>query len=81
MNTCVVIPHFEHGALLPGVLAGLERFELPVIVVDDGSKATTRVGLADLAERYAWLEVVYRDSNGGKGAALKAGYRRAIERG
>jgi glycosyltransferase involved in cell wall biosynthesis len=81
MNPCVLIPHFEHSELLPGVIADLERFGLPVIVVDDGSGTAARNRLGELADSCDWLEVVYRPSNGGKGAALKTGYRRAVERG
>lgn len=81
MSTCFIIPHFEHAELLTGVIAALERFGLPLIVVDDGSGPAAKQRLAELAERYGWLEVVYRPANDGKGAALKTGYRRAVERG
>ena len=81
MSTCFIIPHFEHAELLPRVIAALERFGLPLIVVDDGSGPVAKQRLVRLAERYDWLEVVYRPTNDGKGAALKTGYRRAVERG
>ena len=81
MNTCIVIPHFEHAGLLPGVVAGLEQYGLPIIVVDDGSSAETCAQLSVLAETTHNLELVLRRSNGGKGAALKTGYRRALELG
>jgi len=83
VKTCIVIPHFEHSELLPGVIDGLKPFDLPVIVVDDGSSATTRERLARLAAASTDtdVEIVTRPSNGGKGAALKTGYRRALQRG
>lgn len=81
MNVCFLVPHFEHAGLLPGVVAGLEAYDLPMLVVDDGSSAATRDRLAELAASHPRLEIVYRDTNGGKGAALKSGYRRARELG
>ena len=76
-----MIPHFEHAGLLPGVVAGLEQYGLPIIVVDDGSAADTRSQLGAMAEKSHDLQLVFRPSNGGKGAALKTGYRRAFELG
>lgn len=49
---------------------------LPVLVVDDGSKDRT----ADAAEE-AGAEVLRQQPNQGKGAALRAGFRHALERG
>ncbi len=81
MNTCFIIPHFEHAGLLPGVIAGLLPHDLPIIVVDDGSSSATRERLAKLGRTNERVSIVQRDENGGKGAALKSGYREAALRG
>jgi glycosyltransferase involved in cell wall biosynthesis len=59
-----------------GAVIGEARQHLPVIVVDDGSSD----GTADVA-REAGATVVEQRPNQGKGAALRAGFRRAIDDG
>lgn len=81
MKVCFLIPCFEHGAPLRRVLAKLERFHLPCIVVDDGSGAETQAALAAACAELPWLSVHRLPENAGKGAALMAGYRVAASRG
>ncbi|MBB8010781.1 glycosyltransferase, partial [Escherichia coli] len=47
-SPCVLIPCYNHGAMMPGVLARLKPFNLPCIVVDDGSDAATQQQLDNL---------------------------------
>jgi glycosyltransferase involved in cell wall biosynthesis len=80
MNPCALIPIFDHPHTIEKVMAELPP-ELPCLIVDDGSGEDTReaVRRAIGARVDAW--VVRRDRNGGKGAALKTGYRAAFARG
>jgi glycosyltransferase involved in cell wall biosynthesis len=71
----VVIPAYQAAATLAAVVEASARY-LPVLVVDDGSTDET----ADLAEA-AGAEVLRQVPNQGKGAALRAGMRRALARG
>lgn len=50
---------------------------LTVIVVNDGSDAPTSDLLEQLSGRHDFLELVVRKANGGKGAAVKTGLRKA----
>jgi len=75
----IVIPCFNHGAMLREALASLEEVRnenlLEVIIVDDGSsEAETIRILKEVAE--AGYKVVSQP-NGGLGAARNAGIRRA----
>lgn len=73
-----VVPAYNAAATVSDVLAGL-RAALPhavVVVVDDGS----RDGTGDAARPHADA-VVRFDRNRGKGAALRAGFARALEAG
>src|SRR6059036_2597760 len=75
----IVIPCFNHGAMLREALASLEEVRnenlLEVIIVDDGSsEAETIRILKEVAE--AGYKVV-SEPNGGLGAARNAGIRRA----
>ncbi|HEX5012619.1 MAG TPA: glycosyltransferase family 2 protein [Candidatus Limnocylindrales bacterium] len=70
-----LIPGYNEGPRIAAVVRGaLEH--LPVIVVDDGSRDDT----ADRA-REAGATVIEQRPNAGKGAALRAGFRRALEGG
>jgi glycosyltransferase involved in cell wall biosynthesis len=81
LNPCLLIPIYDHGAEVRGVVDALARFGLPCLVVDDGSAAPTREALDAIESRHAFVEVHHRKENGGRGAALKTGYRRAAQRG
>jgi glycosyltransferase involved in cell wall biosynthesis len=76
-----LIPIYEHKDEIAEVVASLLGFGLPVLVVDDGSGAETRRVLEELARRHPQVEIHRRSHNGGRGAALKTGYRLAFERG
>ena len=70
-----LIPGYNEAPRI-GAVIGAAREHLPVIVVDDGSSD----GTADVA-REAGATVVEQRPNQGKGAALRAGFRRAIDDG
>jgi glycosyltransferase involved in cell wall biosynthesis len=78
---CLLIPNYDHGRELVAVIEALAEHGLPCLVVDDGSGKATRDTLETLAQRHSFLDVHYRDRNGGRGAALKSGYRLAAARG
>jgi glycosyltransferase involved in cell wall biosynthesis len=77
----IVIPIFDHGATIAGVVETLEPFELPCLIVNDGSGEATQRELAALEARYDWVEVVQHDRNRGRGAALRTAYETAAARG
>jgi glycosyltransferase involved in cell wall biosynthesis len=77
----LVIPCYDHGEALCGVVAALARFGLPALAVDDGSGPATQAILEGLAARHPWLELHRHAENRGKGRALATGYRLAAARG
>jgi glycosyltransferase involved in cell wall biosynthesis len=81
LKTCLLIPIFDHKDEIRGVLGDLARTGLHCFVIDDGSDAETRA-ILDAAEKdFEWVEIFHRGENGGRGAALAAGYRLAAGRG
>ena len=76
---CVLIPCYNHGAMLASVLARLAAYNLPVIIVDDGSDAQTQQQIAALDAPQ--LEILTLPVNQGKGAAVIAGMRKAAAAG
>ena len=80
MNACALIPIFDHPGAIEKVVTALPP-ELPCLIVDDGSAEATRAALRRIGSEREDAWVVRRDRNGGKGAALKTGYRAALARG
>jgi len=78
---CVVIPCYNHGAMMASVLARLQPFGLPCIVVDDGSDAATAQTLSRLAAQTPNLTLIRLAQNAGKGAAVIRGLHAAAQAG
>jgi predicted LPLAT superfamily acyltransferase len=76
-SLCVIIPCYNHGATVPDVLTRLAPFNLPVILVDDGSDEPTRQMLLQLARDRPDLTLVRLARNSGKGAAVIRGLEAA----
>jgi glycosyltransferase involved in cell wall biosynthesis len=81
IRICFLIPHYEHAGAIGALLDRLAPFDLPCIVVDDGSAEAARAVLRELESRHPWVTVVWRDVNGGQGAAKRTGYHKAFEAG
>jgi len=81
VKVCLLIPIFDHGEQIRGVLDSLAHYDLPCLVVDDGSGPATRAVLDAAEKDLPWVDVHHRDRNGGRGAALATGYRWASRRG
>ena len=65
-SPCVLIPCYNHGAMMPGVLARLKPFNLPCIVVDDGSDAATQQQLDNLVAEQPGVTLIRLAENAGK---------------
>lgn len=81
MNPCLLIPCYNHAGPLAAVLARLAEFELPCLLVDDGSEPVAAAALDALAARYPWVSLLRHPHNQGKGGAVMTGLRRAHELG
>jgi glycosyltransferase involved in cell wall biosynthesis len=75
-----VIPVYNHEHAVPAVAANLRAHGLPVVLVDDGSSDACRIALERLSAETG-DPLVRLAVNGGKGAAVIAGLRRALELG
>lgn len=81
VTTCAIIPVYNHPTTIGSVVAGLRHYDLPIILVDDGSDATCATTLADLAANDTNVSLLRLRRNAGKGAAVTAGAREAMARG
>ncbi len=79
MRVTVVVPTYDEAENIETLVAGIHAAapEAGVLVVDDNSPD----GTADLAERLCGVEVLRRPGKAGLGAAYRAGFRVAIDRG
>jgi polyprenyl-phospho-N-acetylgalactosaminyl synthase len=77
---CVLIPTYDNPRTIRDVVERARGALSDVLVVDDGSHAEAREELERIAKDGLAM-VVHRDTNGGKGAAVKTGFRALTERG
>lgn len=82
MRLCVVIPVYNHGQAVAGVVAAVRAHDLPCVLVDDGSDAQCAAVLDELARFDATADelqvhLVRLPCNQGKGGAMMAGFREA----
>ena len=72
----VVVPAHDEELLIGATIAGIPAFVDRVIVVDDASRdATAATAEASADPR---VEVIRHERNGGVGAAIVTGYKRAL---
>jgi glycosyltransferase involved in cell wall biosynthesis len=79
-RTAAVIPAHNEAGAIAGVIASIPAGVL-VVVVDDGSTDGTALILEELAAADPRLRPVRHSANLGYGAAVRSGFRRALELG
>jgi predicted LPLAT superfamily acyltransferase len=80
-NPCIVVPNYNHVQGFVLLVEKMLTCQVPIIVVNDGSKMEATEVLRQLDRDQPAVEVLHFAENRGKGAAVAAGFRRAIERG
>lgn len=81
MTPCALIPVYNHYATLQKLVDSLRAQSLPVILVDDGSNATTAETIDALAAADAQVSALRHAENRGKGAAFLTGLEAAADAG
>ncbi len=82
MKTCLIIPIYNHEHAIGKLLSALQPFGLPCLLINDGSSAQCTGVLKDCAKQHAaWLTLIHRAENGGKGAAMLDGFNAALHQG
>ncbi len=82
-KVAIVVPCFNHAKPLGGVLHALSALNLPIILVDDGSRADQASLIDKTLEAFPKeaVTLVRRKANGGKGAAVIDGALKAKDLG
>ena len=70
-----LVPYYNHPAKIADLVANLSNLG-DIIIVDDGSDEVSKKALRGLK-----AEIYTRQKNGGKGAALKDGFKIALQKG
>lgn len=76
-----VIPNYNHDTVIRQTILDLIKFNLPIILVDDGSSITTQDILKSIDDDFQTVTLIRRAQNGGKGAAVQTGLKAAIDLG
>ncbi len=76
-RVAVVVPAFDEERLVGETIRGIPVFVDRILVVDDASRDGTARAAEEVGD--ARVELLRRERNGGVGAAIAAGYRRALE--
>src|ERR1700728_1266803 len=80
-NPCAVVPVFDHERAVARVVAAVRAAGLPCVLVDDGSGPVCARELERLAATVPHTSLLRLPVNGGKGAAMLAGFAHAWQRG
>lgn len=78
-RVAVVVPAYDEEKLLPVTLAGIPAFVDRIYIVDDCSQDATVARAEEAAAADPRVQVIRHERNGGVGAAIVTGYRRAVE--
>ncbi len=75
LRYAIVIPAYNHGEQVRGVVEKCLELKLPVVVVDDGSTDSTPDNLASLSG----ITLIRHKKNQGKGASLLSGFAEVLQ--
>ena len=74
---CVIIPTYNNGKTLEGVISEVLKITKNIIVVNDGSTDNTPV----ILQKYNFLKIITYFPNKGKGYAIQKGFEAAMTAG
>ena len=77
MQHCFVIPVYNHPHYIEALVDHLDQFQMPIILVNDGSDAACTQLLHDIAAQHSLVDLVEHTHNQGKGQAVITGLRHA----
>lgn len=77
---CIIIPCYNHSALLAPLMKKLIDFQLPIIIINDGSNSENTSILQKIADDFE-IHLFHHSKNLGKGATMLTGFQKAYELG
>jgi glycosyltransferase involved in cell wall biosynthesis len=77
LKVCVIIPTYNNAATLAQVIQDVALYSKHIIVINDGSTDNT----VEVVKQFPAVQFITYEQNVGKGWALRAAFRYAIEKG
>ena len=78
---CFVIPIFNHGSALQGVVESIRCCNIPIILVDDGNDFTNKKQIEAVCKENQLCILLSLKKNSGKGKAFFEGVKKALDLG
>ncbi|ASG68891.1 hypothetical protein fh0823_20190 [Francisella halioticida] len=80
INLCVIVPVYKHGKQIYDTIKNISKFNLPIIIIDDGNDKTTKESIKKLDSKFSNIvKTVMLSTNKGKGSAVTIGAKIAFE--
>lgn len=76
-NPCLIVPHYNHDQLLQTVIDQLQKLNMPLVLIDDGSSDASFAKVRSLVGGADWIDLLRHPVNRGKGAAVSTGLHHA----
>ncbi len=73
INPCFIIPIYNHALVFGRVIADLKKYEIPIIIINDGSDLETSNLLNEINEQNPDITLIQHSENQGKGGAVMTG--------
>ncbi len=77
LSFVIIIPIYNHKDTIEATVSQLIPYQLPIIIVDDGSDKKTKTILHTIAQQYSFVHLYTLPVNQGKGAAVMHGLSQA----
>lgn len=81
MQWAFLIPVFNHGSSLSKVVSSLQKYDLPIIVVDDGNDFQNKNLINEVVAHFPKITLVVNKRNRGKGFSVCRGIKEAYKLG
>ena len=87
MKICFIIPIYNHEHKLAALLNGLQKYNYPIYLIDDGSDTQSQNKIDEIINQFnakypkAHLVLIRLAQNQGKGAAVMTGFVQAYAKG
>ena len=85
MKFCAIVPCYRHASTLNGVLTRLEKYNLPVIVIDDGNDIENSTIIEETVKSHnqenEHVTLLKHEINQGKGGSVTTGLKYAYKEG
>jgi glycosyltransferase involved in cell wall biosynthesis len=76
---CFIIPNYNHHLKIEETIQELSGFDIPIIIIDDGSDQQTKDVLNQVIKHFSCVSMITHEKNQGKGAAVINGLVKARE--